>query len=389
MHWIKHVKLDSALLMDSSMGSATASIKSDNQDNVNHVGRIPVRNLWLLMLYASELFRHIDRAKIDVENNPEDIPDLIAEFLVRVVARRLMRNLSFGYRPRAAELGRVRGRIDLLRTERRQLLERGRVACRFEELTINTPRNCFVRSALESIAKIVRKTELSRRCLSQASTLRRLGVTGEKPSRSEVSTDRFGHHDADDQLMIMVAKLAFDLALPTESLGSKLLALPDREITWVRRLYEKAIAGFYDVVLSQAGWRTEAGRCLDWLIEEKTSGIDKILPSMRTDITLNHVQRGQRIVIDTKFTSIVTKGWYREESLRSGYIYQIYAYLRSQVGNGDPLAEHASGLLLHPSIGEGVDESVVIQGHKIRFATVDLADTADKIRAQLLRVVEV
>ncbi len=28
--------------------------------------------------------------------------------------------------------------------------------------------------------------------------------------------------------------------------------------------------------------------------------------------------------------------------------------------------------MLHPSIGERVDEEVVIQGHRIRFATVDL-----------------
>jgi 5-methylcytosine-specific restriction enzyme subunit McrC len=60
---------------------------------------------------------------------------------------------------------------------------------------------------------------------------------------------------------------------------------------------------------------------------------------------------GQRIVIDTKFTSIVTSGWYREETLRSGYVYQIYAYLRSQVGRGDSFADCASGLL-HPSIGK-------------------------------------
>ena len=33
---------------------------------------------------------------------------------------------------------RVRGRIDLLRTERRQLLQRGRVACSFDELTVDT-----------------------------------------------------------------------------------------------------------------------------------------------------------------------------------------------------------------------------------------------------------
>jgi len=105
------------------------------------------------------------------------------------------------------------------------------------------------------------------------------------------------------------------------------------------------------------------GGTLSWQIEQKTSGIDKILPTMRTDVALDHAPSGRRIVIDTKFTSIVTSGWYREETLRSGYVYQIYAYLRSQVGRGDPLADCASGLLLHPSVGDAVDETVVIQGH--------------------------
>jgi len=34
-----------------------------------------------------------------------------------------------------------------------------------------------------------------------------------------------------------------------------------------------------------------------------------------------------------------------------------------------------------------VDEAVVIQGHEIRFATVDLGAEAGKIRKQLLQVV--
>lgn len=46
------------------------------------------------------------------------------------------------------------------------------------------------------------------------------------------------------------------------------------------------------------------------------------------------------------------------------------------------------GLLLHPSVGDMVDESVVIQGHKIRFATVDLGAEAREIRTQLLQVLE-
>ncbi len=112
-----------------------------------------------------------------------------------------------------------------------------------------------------------------------------------------------------------------------------------------------------------------------------------MLPSMRTDIILNHIETGRRIVIDTKFTSVVTRGWYREETLRNGYVYQIYTYLRSQEGRGDPFAENASGLLLHPSVGDSFNESVVIQNHEIRFATVDLGATAKDIREQLLRVV--
>jgi len=355
---------------------------------VGRFGRIPVRNLWLLMLYASDLFRHIDRAKINVEENPDDIPDLVAEILTRLVERRLRRNLSFGYQTREAILGRVRGRINLLYTERHQLLDRGKVACRFENLTIDTPRNRYVRSALDAISRDVTSSSLSQRCRSLAASLRHMGVTGEKPNRTEISLDRFSRHDFNDQQMVAAAQLAFNLALPAEAEGSKNLFLPGREITWVRRLYEKAVAGFYKVVITGAGWRVNPGKTMGWSIDRKTPGIDAILPSMRTDIVLDHPVSNRRIIIDTKFNSIVTKGWYREETLRSGYMYQMYAYLRSQEKNGDLLSNKASGLLLHPSVGDMVDEAVVIQGHEIRFATVDLGAEAREIRRQLLKVVE-
>jgi len=368
------------------MAIAAANLMSDAHEGIGRIGRIPVRNLWLLMLYASDLFRVLENKNVAVEDNPNDIPNLVAEMLCHQVERRIQRNLSYGYQSREAVLGRVRGRIDLLNAERHRLFDRGKVACRFNELTVDTARNRYVRAALEEISKIVDRDGLAHRCRSLGASLRRMGVTGERPRRGEGSIDRFGRHDADDQPMVSVAQLAFNLALPTESAGAKNLSLPDREITWIRKLYEKGLAGFYDVVLSGKGWRVDAGKTIGWLIENKSPGIDKILPSMRTDIVLNHSER--RIVIDTKFNSVVTRGWYREETLRSGYIYQIYAYLRSQEGNGDPLTANATGLLLHPSVGDMVNESVVIQNHEIRFATVDLGATAKEIREQLLQVLE-
>jgi 5-methylcytosine-specific restriction enzyme subunit McrC len=74
--------------------------------------------------------------------------------------------------------------------------------------------------------------------------MKAMGVSSNVPTRAEMSVDRFGWHDADGQFMVAAAKLAFDLALPTETVGSNMLSMPDREIRWVRRLFERAVGGF-------------------------------------------------------------------------------------------------------------------------------------------------
>ena len=340
------------------------------------------------MLYASDLFRARGAGNAGLEDSPDDLPDLVAEILTRAVDSRLRKRLSSGYRHRELALNRVRGRIDVLTTERHQLLARGMVACRFDELTIDTPRNRLVRSALETISRIVTRPDVAHRCRALAGDMKAMGVAGNAPTRAETSTDRIGRHDAGDAHMMAAARLALDLALPTEAAGSNVLPLPDRQEVWVRRLFERAVGGFYDVSLSPHGWQVRCGCTLGWPIERKTSGIDAIMPNMRTDVILDHEGLGRRILIDTKFTSIVTSGWHREQTLHSGYLYQVYAYLRSQVGRGDLLADHAEGLLLHPAIGESVDEAIVIQGQQMRFATVDLSASAADIRSQLSRLCE-
>ena len=367
----------------------TAPASEPMDDGGRHVGRIPVRNLWLLMLYASDLFRIHGRDAVALEDDPDEIPDLVGEILVHAVEQRQRRQLSLGYRSRSDVLHRVRGRINILATETRQLLARGRVAYRFDDLTIDTPRNRFVRAALDRIARLARRRDVAHRCRKLAGGLKALGVGGHPPTLAEMSADRFGRHDADDRFMVAAARLAFELALPTEAAGASALPQPDRDERWVRGLFERAVGGFYDVVLSRQGWRVEpGGTMLRWPVERSTPGIGKVLPAMRTDVVLENRPSGRRIIIDTKFTSILTRGWYREETLRSAYLYQIYAYLRSQAGRGDAMADRAEGVLLHPSVGSNVDETAMIQGHAIRCATVDLAAPSATIRRQLLKLVE-
>ena len=347
---------------------------------------IPVRNLWLLMLYASELYRELACNNIAIEENPDQIPDLVAEILCSQIDKRLARNLSYTYQQTSATINRVRGRIDLLYTERHRLLDKGKVQCHFEKLTIDTPRNQYVRAAVDSLANIVSTSQMRHRCKCLSLTLDKLGVTKGKPANYSLSTERFGRHDAADKKMVTAAFLAFNIALPTERSGKHALVSPSKDIRWIRNLFEKGIAGFYSVVLDSAQWRVKAGTKLNWQIESKSSAIDTILPSMRTDITLENTTLNTRLIIDTKFNAITKKGQYRDETLRSGYIYQIYAYVRSQENNDDPLSMTASGMLLHPSVGNTINESAVIQGHCIRFRTIDLSKSANSVRHELLKL---
>lgn len=358
--------------------SATVSV-----DGASRVEGIPVRNLWLLMLYASDLFRTHGTDVVDREDMPDNLPDIVAELLAHAVESRLRRSLHRAYEPRYAVLDRVRGTIDVLATEAGQLLQRGKVACRYEDLTTDTPRNRYVRGALEAIARVARTRALARRCRGLARALHELGVGGLVPSSRQASADRFGRHDADDRLMVAAAHLAFELALPTETLGEHLLARADRDSHWLRKLFERAVFGFYKVVLSRDDWAVSHGRVLRWPLQARTPGLDAILPGMETDIELVHRRSRRKIVIDTKFTSLLKPAQFRD-TVRSGYLYQIYAYVRSQV---DFEPRPAEGVLLHPTVDEPVDEAAIIQGHVVRFATVNLAGQPEAMRADLLRIV--
>ena len=95
--------------------------------------RIPVRNLWLLQLFASDLYRTAGTQLSGIESLPEDVAQLVSRMLADAVSDRLRTGLTVGFHRRTDDLGRVRGKIDILGTERHRLLERGKVRCTFDE----------------------------------------------------------------------------------------------------------------------------------------------------------------------------------------------------------------------------------------------------------------
>lgn len=81
------------------------------------------------------------------------------------------------------------------------------------------------------------------------------------PSKGELpSITRFGRHDAADKAMVDAAKLAFELWLPTQTAGQKLLPTPSNDPYWMRKLFEKSMAGFYHFHLPKKDWTVAAGK---------------------------------------------------------------------------------------------------------------------------------
>ena len=92
----------------------------------------------------------------------------------------------------------------------------------------------------------------------------------------------------------------------------------------------------------------------------------------------------QRVIIETKFASALTLNAYQTERFKSGHLYQLYAYLRTQADKGGPALSASEGVLVYPVLDKQIDEWAVIQGHRVRIATIDLRGHADAIKSRVL-----
>ncbi len=345
---------------------------------------IPVRNLWLLMLYASRLYqRDQDLRKGSVETNPDELFVLVSEILVVAAERRLQRNLGRQYRSRSATLPRVRGQIDVLTTESKMLLAQGRVACTFDELSVDNLRNRVLRTALVLAARHVGDLTLERRARGLAETLAQYGVSTKSVTQREAVQLTLGRNEQVDADAIDAARLLIQMAIPAEEVGTQHNREPEREAAKIRTLYEAAVRGFYRAVLP-AEWTVAAGEVHHhWPVTDPSSGLAAVLPIMKTDTLLQSESR--RVIVETKFADALKPNQFGAHKLSRDHVFQLYAYVQSQHGK-DALSTTAEGVLLYPVVGQHLDESATIQGHRYRFLTVDLGGSAAGIRETLLSV---
>jgi 5-methylcytosine-specific restriction enzyme subunit McrC len=349
-------------------------------------GQIPIRNAWYILLYAWDMAQWRGRWPAAAEGGPK-LLGLLARILSAATRDLLKRQLGRAHTVHRETIRGIRGRIDLAGSLKRLTFERAEAQCVFPDLSVDTPKNRIVRATLHRLAADPRlkhvKAEEESKLRHELRTLVRAmeGVRLLPISAADFSRLQLGRNDRDYALPIAICALIRRLEMPTEEAGDHALtALLRDEITF-HLLFERFVRNFYRLTLE--GY--EVGReNLDWHDELGCS----LVPAMQTDITIVEKRPPfRRLIIDTKYsTTTLAATPHGGPKFKSENLYQLYAYLRTQEHRSDAY-RCAEGMLLYPTTGGDLNEAMIVQGHRMRVATVDLSREWEAIETRLLALV--
>ena len=350
------------------------------------VSRIPIRNAWYLLLYAWDMASYRGRWTAEAEASPT-LLGLLTRNLASATRNLLRRQLGRAFAIRGQTIRGLRGRIDLTASLKRLTFQRGAAHCTFSELSVDTPKNRILKATLQRLASDPRlwheNSQMEASLRHELRGLVRLleAVPLVPISSTDFSRLQLGRNDRDYALPLTICALVHRLEMPTENVGDQTLFALFRDEIKFHQLFERFARNFCRVHFPECHVRPETLKWPDELGCE-------LVPAMRTDVTLTTKSLpSHRLVIDTKYyIAALSASFYGNDKFRSDNLYQLYAYLRTQEQQS-PSHDVASGMLLYPTTSYELGEAMLVQGHRIQLATVDLSQQWEKIEARLLSLV--
>lgn len=341
---------------------------------------VPIQNIYYLLCYAWD---HWDEGQIvDVSSvDSPELADLFAKVLIEGTNRVLRQGLDRGYLVESEDTPRLRGRIDFAISLKRQLFPRAQAHCHFDELSPDVLHNQILATTITRLSG-VRSLDSSLR--GELVRLRRhlVGVREIRLSRQAFRRVQLHSNNAFYRFLIDVCELVHNQILPNEQAGSYgfreyIGAEGDR---W--KLFETFVANFYR--REQRVFDVSSQSNLYWDVRWASPGALDLLPRMQPDVMLRSPDRV--IILDTKFyRDALQRSNYRPK-FHSSHLYQLFAYLKN-AGHRDGGLAKADGILLYPTVGFSLNETLQLEEHVVRLVTVDLGQPWKSIHDALLDVV--
>jgi 5-methylcytosine-specific restriction enzyme subunit McrC len=342
--------------------------------------RIPVQNLYYLLLYAWNRLPEGQAINVAGIRSPE-LPNLIAKVLLEGTRNLLRRGLDRNYVETDEDLTRPRGRVRISDTLNRALRSRAQIACTTDELSRDVLANQILKATLERLAKTEEIDQSLRNgmtaILSGLSEIRSIALVARDFGRVQLHGNNAGY-----AFLLRVCALAHEALLPDQRTGRfrfrNVLANPQA----MGLIFQDFIRNFFRLEQDRFDVKGDQVR---WDVDRSVGSGHHLLPAMFTDTSLSDGRR--TIIVECKWTSALEIGRGGKRTLNEDHLRQLHTYM---IHHARTLSHVGSveGLLLYPLTDENLNVDLMVKGQRFRVRTINFAVDWQEIRMQLLDLLQ-
>jgi 5-methylcytosine-specific restriction enzyme subunit McrC len=341
---------------------------------------IPIANIYYLLCYAWDEFAPGQLQRYAAEDFTDSL-NLFSRQLIAGIQSLHKRGFETGYLTAEESTSILRGRILVQPSIRTMTTQPQKLYCTFDEMSLDIPSNQILKATATRLLGVESLDAPVRRELRQAAALLR-GVREIALDASTFHAVRLHQNNRLYSYLLTICRFLYESMVAQNMPGQYYFREVDKDERRMRRIFEKFVRNF--LKRRQMKYVVKSDR-MDWFATADDGSDLSFLPTMSTDASLRSANR--TIIIECKYTERIFRSRFGSEKLQSTHLYQLCAYLRNLERNGEP-DKGAEGILLYPSVGKSLDQSYVIQGHRIRVHTLDLNQPWTGIEAQMLSLVE-
>lgn len=336
---------------------------------------ILIKNIYYMLSYAFHVLRQDNYEEIELEDF-NNIHDMFAAILGKGVGKQLKQGLYREYITKNEDLSVKRGKIIISDTIKNRIQHKQKLNCEYDELSENNVFNQILKSTMMCLVRQPNVKQEHRSVLKRELLLFD-SVDCLEPNEIRWDSLRFQKNNQEYRMLLNICNLVLQgLLLSTESGNVKMATFLDEQR--MCRLYEKFILEYYRYHHPELHPNPDQ---IEWDTNEEKLDL---LPTMQTDITLKTSDK--TLIIDAKYYARTLQTQFDVQSIHSGNLYQIYAYV-----NNLKAKKHGevAGMLLYAKTNEQIqpNNKYVISGNQITVSTLDLNLPFSAIAAQLEQIV--
>lgn len=327
-----------------------------------------------MLTYAFKELRHNNYENIAGENF-DNIYDLFAEILSKGVSYLLKQGIHKEYILNDDTLTTLKGKLNLQGTLKERMAQRIRLACEYDELTINNVFNQIIKTTVDVL---VSKSDVKNERKNNLTKLMLFFDSVDEIDRSAIKWNLL-RYDRNTRTYQMMHSLCYfvlqNIILSTEQGKTKMPKFSDEHMNL---LFQRFVMEYYRK--HHPDYKA-AAKQIKWNFSDNSTSVSSILPIMQSDITLTLGKR--TLIIDTKYYSKNLQEHFGKFTINSPNFYQIHTYVMNEDRGHTGLVD---GMLLYAKTSADIQPDGNFKtndGNILMVRTLDLTQEFDGVKSEL------